>query len=309
MGYLSKILSAVGVASTIPFASPQNNALTRPIGGLEGTISTCAKGGVKLCQTNHTHYLWDGELYDDSGEKIILNKDGAPIASGRWSYRGLENTAYNCSMEGVKECYTNNKHYILNKKLFIKNPDGNLVPSEQPKDEAIKGEEVNLAQLKEQVDALAKENDLILAKVRKRDYETASIKGLEGYVTPIIADAPAPSAQTQAKEDDLILAKAREDEITKLNAFLSPKKGLEGDVIPFIPDAPAPSAQKQLLFGYDQNFLTSSAIAMSAGTFVFYFPFANRVYNQALTNFVERQVLAQLALVTAAAATATEPQS
>ena len=192
---------------------------------------------------------------------------------------------------------------------FIKNPDGNLVPSEQPKDEAIKGEEVNLAQLKEQVDALAKENDLILAKVRKRDYETASIKGLEGYVTPIIADAPAPSAQTQAKEDDLILAKAREDEITKLNAFLSPKKGLEGDVIPFIPDAPAPSAQKQLLFGYDQNFLTSSAIAMSAGTFVFYFPFANRVYNQALTNFVERQVLAQLALVTAAAATATEPQS
>jgi hypothetical protein len=243
MGYLSKILSAVGMASTIPFASPQTNALTRPIGGLEGTISTCAKGGVKLCQTNRTHYLWDGELYDDSGKKIILNKDGAPIASGRWSYRGLENTAYNCFKEGVKECYTNNTHYLLNKELFIQNPDGNLVkvshPSEQPKDEAIKG------------------------------------------------------------------------------ADLSPKKGLEGDVIPFIPDAPAPSAQKQLLFGYDQNFLTSSAIAMSAGTFVYYmimkaadvFPFANRVYNQALTNFVERQVLAQLALATAAAATATEPQS
>ena len=140
MGYLSKILSAVGVASTIPFASPQNNALTRPIGGLEGTIRICVKGGVKLCQTNHTHYLWDGELYDDSGEKIILNKDGAPIASGRWSYRGLENQADICLKEGVKECYTNSTHYLLNNELFFRNPDGALVkvphPSEQPKAEA-----------------------------------------------------------------------------------------------------------------------------------------------------------------------------
>ena len=142
MGYfLSKILSAVGVASTMPFALPQNTAPTRSIGGLEGNIEICLKGGVKLCQTNLTHYLWDGELYDDSGKKIILNKDGAPIASGRWSYRGLENHANTCFMEGVKECYTNSTHYLLNNELFLVNPDGALVkaphPSEQPpKDKA-----------------------------------------------------------------------------------------------------------------------------------------------------------------------------
>ena len=140
MGYLSKTLSAVSAVSTIPFASPQTNTLTRPIGGLEGVIGTCAKGGVKLCQTNHTHYLWDGELYDYSGEKIILNKDGAPIASGRWSYRGLENQANKCFEEGAKECYTNNTHYLLDDELFLRNPDGALVkvshPSEQPKAEA-----------------------------------------------------------------------------------------------------------------------------------------------------------------------------
>jgi hypothetical protein len=140
MGYLSKTLSAVSAISTIPFASPQTNALTRPIVDLEGVIRICDKGGVKLCQTNHTHYLWDGELYDYSGEKIILNKDGAPIASGRWSYRGLENQANNCFKEGVKECYTNHTHYLLDDELFLKNPDGKFVkvshPSEQPKAEA-----------------------------------------------------------------------------------------------------------------------------------------------------------------------------
>ena len=224
---------------------------------------------MKLCQTNYTHDLWDGELYDGSGEKIILNKDGAPIASGRWSYRGLENHANKCYEEGVQECYTNNTHFLLDDELFLRNPDGKLVkvshPSEQPKAEA-------------------SSNKIFLKE------------GLKGNVG--ICEKPPGVQRCEINGTHYLV-----DDALYLIDPENPRRAS------LIPDAPAPVAQTQLIFGYDsvEKFLIFSSIAISAGTFACFMvedviPFTNRVYNQALTHLASRQVLAQLAFVTAAAA-------